>query len=57
MHARGLTGLGQTIAIGQVASPTFVVFLIGVVILLALLTFVTMLFLGPLVQGLTSHVY
>jgi K+-transporting ATPase A subunit len=57
MHARGLTGLGQTIAIGQVASPTFVVFLIGVVILLALLTFVTMLFLGPLCRGLTSHVY
>jgi K+-transporting ATPase ATPase A chain len=38
-------------------TPTFVVFLIGVVILLALLTFVTMLFLGPLVQGLTSQLY
>lgn len=38
-------------------TPTFAVFLIGVVILFALLTFLTALFLGPLVQGLTSHLY
>jgi K+-transporting ATPase A subunit len=36
---------------------TFGVFLIGVVILFALLTFLTELFLGPIVQGLTSHLY
>jgi K+-transporting ATPase ATPase A chain len=38
-------------------TPTFGVFLIGVVILFALLTFLTALFLGPIVQGLTSHLY
>jgi K+-transporting ATPase ATPase A chain len=38
-------------------TPTFAVFLIGIVILFALLTFLTALFLGPLVQGLTSHLY
>jgi K+-transporting ATPase ATPase A chain len=38
-------------------TPTFGVFLIGVVILFALLTFLTALFLGPIVQGLTSHLF
>jgi K+-transporting ATPase ATPase A chain len=38
-------------------TPTFGVFLIGVVILFALLTFLTALFLGPVLQGLTSHLY
>jgi K+-transporting ATPase ATPase A chain len=47
------TGLGTL----RTETPTFVVFLIGVVILLALLTFLTALFLGPVLQGLTSHLY
>jgi potassium-transporting ATPase potassium-binding subunit len=38
-------------------TPTFVVFLISVVILFALLTFLTALFLGPILQGLTQHLY
>jgi K+-transporting ATPase ATPase A chain len=38
-------------------TPTFGVFLIGVVILFALLTFLTALLLGPVLQGLTSHLY
>jgi K+-transporting ATPase ATPase A chain len=38
-------------------TPTFVIFLIGIVLLFALLTFLTGLFLGPLLQGLTPHLY
>jgi K+-transporting ATPase ATPase A chain len=38
-------------------TPTFVIFLIGIVVLFALLTFLTGLFLGPLLQGLTPHLY
>ena len=38
-------------------TPTFVVFLISVVTLFALLTFLTALFLGPILQGLTQHLY
>jgi K+-transporting ATPase ATPase A chain len=36
-------------------TPTFVVFLIGFVIIFALLNFLTALFLGPLDQSLTGH--
>jgi K+-transporting ATPase ATPase A chain len=38
-------------------SPTFVVVLVGVVVLLALLTFVPALLLGPVVQGMTHRLY
>ena len=38
-------------------SPTFVVVLVGVVVLVALLTFVPALLLGPVVQGMTSELY
>ncbi len=38
-------------------SPTFVVVLIGVVLLVALLTFVPALLLGPVVQGLTDQLF
>ncbi len=37
--------------------PTFVVFLVGFVIVFALLNFLAALFLGPLDQSLTSHLY
>jgi K+-transporting ATPase ATPase A chain len=36
---------------------TFVVMLIGVILLVALLTFVPALLLGPIVQGLTNQVF
>jgi potassium-transporting ATPase potassium-binding subunit len=38
-------------------NPTFVVLLIGVIILLGALTFFPALLLGPIVQGLTGHLY
>ena len=38
-------------------SPTFVVVLVGVVLLVALLTFVPALLLGPVVQGLTDQLF
>jgi K+-transporting ATPase ATPase A chain len=36
---------------------TFAVLLIGVILLVALLTFVPALLLGPVVQGLTSRLF
>jgi K+-transporting ATPase ATPase A chain len=38
-------------------TPTFVVLLIGVVVLVGALTFFPALLLGPIVQGLTGHLY
>jgi K+-transporting ATPase ATPase A chain len=38
-------------------NPTFAVLLIGVVILVGALTFFPALLLGPVVQGLTGHLY
>jgi K+-transporting ATPase ATPase A chain len=38
-------------------NPTFVVLLIGVIILIGALTFFPALLLGPVVQGLTGHLY
>ncbi len=38
-------------------NPTFVVLLIGVIVLVGALTFFPALLLGPVVQGLTSHLY
>jgi potassium-transporting ATPase potassium-binding subunit len=38
-------------------NPTFVVLLIGVIVLVGALTFFPALLLGPLVQGLTHHLY
>jgi K+-transporting ATPase ATPase A chain len=38
-------------------NPTFVVLLIGVIVLVGALTFFPALLLGPVVQGLTTHLY
>ncbi|MBV9838530.1 MAG: potassium-transporting ATPase subunit KdpA, partial [Solirubrobacterales bacterium] len=38
-------------------NPTFVVLLIGVIVLVGALTFFPALLLGPIVQGLTGHLY
>ena len=38
-------------------SPTFVVVLVGVVVIVALLTFVPALLLGPVVQGMTDQLF
>jgi K+-transporting ATPase ATPase A chain len=38
-------------------SGTFIVLLIGVILLVALLTFVPALLLGPIVQSLTTQVF
>ena len=38
-------------------TPTFAIFLIGIVILLALLNFLGALFLGPLAQSLTQQLF
>jgi len=38
-------------------NPTFMVLLIGVIILVGALTFFPALLLGPIVQGLTGHLY
>ena len=38
-------------------SPTFVVVLVGVVLIVALLTFVPALLLGPIVQGMTDQLF
>jgi K+-transporting ATPase ATPase A chain len=38
-------------------TPTFVVFLVGFVIIFALLNFLAALFIGPLDQSLTNHLY
>jgi K+-transporting ATPase ATPase A chain len=38
-------------------SPTFVIVLVGVVVLVALLTFVPALLLGPVVQGMTHRLF
>jgi K+-transporting ATPase ATPase A chain len=38
-------------------NPTFVVLLIGVIVLVGALTFFPALLLGPIVQGLTTHIY
>jgi K+-transporting ATPase ATPase A chain len=47
------TGLGTM----RTDNPTFVVLLIAVVILVGALTFFPALLLGPIVQGLTGHLY
>ncbi len=38
-------------------NPTFVVLLIGIIVLVGALTFFPALLLGPIVQGLTGHLY
>jgi K+-transporting ATPase ATPase A chain len=38
-------------------TPTFVIFVIGFVIVFAVLNFLAALCLGPLAQGLTTHLY
>jgi K+-transporting ATPase ATPase A chain len=38
-------------------TPTFVVLLVATILLVALLTFVPALLLGPVVQGLTNRVF
>ena len=38
-------------------SPTFVVVLVAVVLIVALLTFVPALLLGPVVQGMTDQLF
>ena len=38
-------------------NPTFVVLLIGVIVLVGALTFFPAILLGPVVQGLTGHLY
>jgi K+-transporting ATPase ATPase A chain len=38
-------------------SPTFVVVLVGVIVLIALLTFVPALLLGPVAQGMTNQLF
>jgi K+-transporting ATPase ATPase A chain len=38
-------------------TPTFVVLLIGTILLVALLTFVPALLLGPIVQGLSTRLF
>jgi K+-transporting ATPase ATPase A chain len=38
-------------------NPTFVILLIGVIVLVGALTFFPALLLGPVVQGLTPHLY
>ena len=38
-------------------NPTFVILLMGVIVLVGALTFFPALLLGPIVQGLTSHLY
>jgi K+-transporting ATPase ATPase A chain len=38
-------------------NPTFIVLLIGVVILVGALTFFPALLLGPIVQALTGHLF
>ena len=38
-------------------NPTFVVLLIGVIVLVGALTFFPALLLGPIVQGLTAHLF
>jgi K+-transporting ATPase ATPase A chain len=38
-------------------SPTFVVVLVGVIVLIALLTFVPALLLGPVAQGMTHQLF
>ena len=47
------TGLGTM----RTDNPTFVVLLIGIIILVGALTFFPALLLGPIVQGLTGHLY
>jgi K+-transporting ATPase ATPase A chain len=47
------TGLGTM----RTDNPTFVVLLIGVIVLVGALTFFPALLLGPIVQGLTVHLY
>jgi len=47
------TGLGTM----RTDNPTFALLLIGVVILVGALTFFPALLLGPIVQGLTGHLY
>jgi K+-transporting ATPase ATPase A chain len=47
------TGLGTM----RTDNPTFAVLLIGVIILVGALTFFPALLLGPIVQGLTTHLY
>ena len=38
-------------------TPTFVVLLIGMIVLVGALTFFPALLLGPVVQGLTDHLF
>ena len=47
------TGLGTL----RTDTPTFVVVLIAVILIVALLTFVPALLLGPIVQGLTGQLF
>ena len=47
------TGLGTL----RTDTPTFVVVLIAVILIVALLTFVPALLLGPVVQGLTGQLF
>lgn len=47
------TGLGTM----RTDNPTFVVLLIGVIVLVGAFTFFPALLLGPIVQGLTGHLY
>jgi K+-transporting ATPase ATPase A chain len=47
------TGLGTM----RTDNPTFAVLLIGVIVLVGALTFFPALLLGPIVQGLTTHLY
>src|ERR1700684_1607241 len=58
--ARALAGKRVTPAgLGTMRTdnPTFVVLLIGVIVLVGALTFFPALLLGPIVQGLTGHLY
>ena len=47
------TGLGTM----RTDTPTFVVLLIGVVVLVGALTFLPALLLGPVVQGMTARLF
>jgi K+-transporting ATPase ATPase A chain len=47
------TGLGTL----RTDSPTFVVLLLGIVVLIGALTFFPALLLGPVVQGLTQQLF
>ena len=54
-----LTGALTPAGLGTMRTdnPTFAFLLIGVVVLVGALTFFPALLLGPIVQGLTGHLY